>query len=249
MQYPNDFINKIILGDCLTIMSEIPDKCCDMILADLPYSILNKRTVWDVIIPFESLWRHYERITKENSAIVLTSSQPFTTQLIASNYKLFRYDLIWEKPLATGFLNANRMPLRSHETICVFYKSLPIYNPQKEPGKPYSMTRRSDTTNYGEVKNLHQTTNNESGDRFPKSVLKFSADKEKLHPTAKPLALGEWLIKTYTNEGQIILDNTCGSGTFCLAAKNTNRNFIGIEKDENFYRIACNRIGQVNEIK
>lgn len=216
------------------------------ILCDLPYNILNKRTLWDSsIIPFKPLWLEYERIIKDNAAIVLTSAQPFTTQLIASNYPLFRYDLIWEKPLATGFLNANRMPLRSHETICVFYKNLPIYNPQKIEGKPYKLTRRSDSNNYGEVKNLHQETNNESGLRFPKSVLKFAADKEKLHSTQKPISLGEWIIKTYTNEGQLVLDNTCGSGSFLLAARNLHRNFIGIEKDFDIYNIALKRLGLV----
>jgi site-specific DNA-methyltransferase (adenine-specific) len=137
------------------------------------------------------------------------------------------------------------MPLRSHEIICVFYKKIPIYNPQKEVGKPYKMTRRSDTNNYGEVKNLHQETNNETGLRFPKSVLKFSADKEKLHSTQKPLALMEWLIKTYTNEGDLVLDNCIGSGTTALAARNLHRDFIGIEKNEEIYNVALKRLGMV----
>ena len=236
-------LNKIYLQDCLEGMKLIDDASCHMILTDLPYQVTN-RNKWDVIIPFVPLWEQYERIIKDNGAIVLTASQPFTTQLIASNYKLFKYDLVWEKPLATGFLNANRMPLRSHESICVFYKSLPTYNPQKEPGKPYKMTRRSDTTNYGEVKNLHQETNNETGDRFPKSVLKFASDKEKLHPTQKSLGLWQWLIRTYSNEGYLVFDSCMGSGTTALACKNLNRNFIGFENNEDYFKIACNRINQ-----
>jgi len=222
-------LSKFYCGDCLEIMMDIPSGIIDMILCDLPYAATARNT-WDVALPFDKLWNAYERIIKENAAIVLTATQPFATRLIASNYKLFRYDLIWEKPLATGFLNANRMPLRSHEHILVFYKHLPTYNPQKTPGKPYKMTRRSDTTNYNSVNNLHHITDNVDGFRFPKSVSKFSSDSSKLHPTQKPLALFEYLIKTYTNERDIVLDNCIGSGTTAAACDNTNRDWIGIEK-------------------
>lgn len=234
-------LNKIYLGDCLEIMKSIDDKSIDMILCDLPYGVTN-RNKWDEIIPFKELWEHYNRISKETTPIILFSQQPFTTKLISSNLKDFRYDIIWEKPLATGFLNANRMPLRNHEHILVFYKNLPVYNPQKTPGKPYKMTRRSDTNNYGEVKNLHQETNNPTGDRFPKSVISFASDKSKLHPTQKPLGLCEYLIKTYSNTDNLVLDNCCGSGTTLLAAKNLNRKWIGIEKEESYYKIAVERM-------
>ncbi len=234
-------LNKIYLGDCLEKMVEIDDCSIPLILTDLPYNC-TARNSWDLLIPFDKLWSQYERIIKNNGAIILTATQPFATQLISSNYKLFRYDLIWEKPLATGFLNANRMPLRSHEHILIFYKSLPIYNPQKEVGKPYKMTRRSDTSNYNEVKNLYQETNNKTGDRFPKSVLKFSQDRDKLHPTQKPLLLMEYLIKTYTNENDIVLDSCAGSGTTLLAARNLKRNFIGVEKEQKYFDIIMERL-------
>lgn len=233
--------NALILGDCLDILQYVPDQSIDMILCDLPYGV-TARNKWDVIIPLDKLWTHYTRIIKDNGAIVLTSTEPFTSLLINSNPDMFRYDLIWEKPLATGFLNANRMPLRSHENILIFYKKLPTYNPQKEAGKPYKMTRRSDTSNYNTVKNLHQETNNESGERYPKSVIKFASDKEKLHPTQKPLALFEYLIKTYTNPNDVVLDNCIGVGTTAIATINTNRGFIGIEKEEKYFNIAKTKI-------
>lgn len=238
-------INKIYNDDCLIKMQEIDDKSISAIITDLPYGILNKRQVWDrEIISFPLLWQQFERIIKDNGAIVLFSSQPFTTQLIASNYPLFRYDLVWEKSLATGFLNSNRMPLRSHEIICIFYKSLPTYNPQKEKGKPYKMIRRSDSNNYGKVKNLHQETNNESGLRFPKSILKFPADKEKLHPTGKPVELLKWLVRTYTNEGDLVLDACAGSCTTAVACDNLKRNWICIEKEQKFCEIGSKRINE-----
>lgn len=246
MDNTNKFLNKISLGDCLDLMPQLPEKSCDMILVDLPYQATS-RNLWDIIIPFEPLWKEYERIIKDNGAIVLTATQPFATKLIASNYNLFRYDLIWEKPLATGFLNANRMPLRSHEHILVFYKSPPKYNPQKTPGKPYKMTRRSDTSNYGEVKNLHHVTENTTGDRHPKSIIRFSSDKDKLHPTQKPIELFKWLILSYTDAGEVVCDSCCGSGTTALACKELGRNYICFEKNEEYFKIACNRIGQINE--
>lgn len=237
----------LIQGDCLEVMPLIAAKSIDLILADLPYG--TTKNSWDVIIPFEALWQNYERIIKDNGAIVLTSQQPFASMLIMSNPKLFRYEWIWEKEKGTGFLNANRMPLKSHENILVFYKSLPTYNPQKEKGKPYLKNRVSNrTTNYGKFKLL--STNN-NGDRYPKSILKFNNDSQNgssLHPTQKPTALLEYLIRTYTNENQTVLDNTMGSGSTCLAAKNTNRKFIGIEKEENYFDIAVKRIKNHNTL-
>lgn len=232
---------EVLLGDCLDLMKNIPSGKIDFILCDLPYGV-TARNKWDVIIPFKPLWEQYNRVIKNNGAIVLTATEPFSSMLIMSNPENFRYDLIWEKPLATGFLNANKMPLRNHEQILVFYKSLPIYNPQKTEGKPYKMTRRGDTTNYNSVKNLHQETNNVDGKRFPKSVIKFSSDKDKLHPTQKPLALFEWLIKTFTNEGETVLDNCAGSGTTGIACVKNNRNSILIEKDPKFFELIKTRL-------
>lgn len=195
---------------------------------------------WDSVIPFEPLWEHYKRITKSNAAIVLTASQPFTTALIASNMKMFRYDLKWIKKQATGFYNANRMPLRAHEDVCIFYKSLPTYNPQKTLGNPYTCKRGSSSDVY--VGKDLTVTNNVSGDRFPLSWMEFKRDKEKIHPTQKPVALMEYLIRTYTNEGETVMDNCMGSGTTGVACINTARKFIGIEKDEKYFEIARNRI-------
>lgn len=250
MNYPEDFINKILLGDCLEIMKNIPNNVVDMVLCDLPYGI-TARNKWDVIIPFNKLWDNYKRITKKNAAIVLTATQPFASQLIISNLDWFRYDLIWEKNKTTGFLNANKMPLRKHESVLIFYNKPPIYNPQKTTGhKPVnSFTKHtSDGTNYGKTK-----TGIKGGgqtDRHPTSVLKIPVinndSNEKTHPTQKPIELFEWLIKSYSDENMVILDNCIGSGTTAIACINTNRRFIGIEKEEKYYNIATNRISDYN---
>ena len=233
--------NRVLLGDCLEIMPKIPDGYFDMILCDLPYGT-TARNKWDEIIPFAPIWKQYERIIKDNGAIVLTAAEPFTSMLITSNPKLFRYDLIWEKATATGFLNANRMPLRAHEQILVFYKKLPTYNPQKTQGSPYKMTRRDIGSNYNDAEVIQHTTNNEDGLRYPRSVLYFPHDKDKLHPTQKPVALFEYLIKTYTNEGEIVLDNCAGSGTTGEACENLGRKYVLIEKEQKYYDIILNRL-------
>lgn len=246
MIWPEDFINKIINNDCLKVMPLIPDKSIDMILCDLPYGV-TARNKWDNIIPFEDLWINYKRIIKDNGAIVLTATQPFATMLIASNTDMFRYDLIWEKSHAVGFLNARKMPMRKHENILVFYRKLPIYNPQildkpKENIRPIPIKNRK-TLNYGIFdEGNHRTIPIDK--TYPASIIKVSNESKvtTLHPTQKPVALFEYLIKTYTNENDIVLDNTCGSGTTCLAAKNLNRKFIGIEMEEKYYKIACERV-------
>lgn len=239
-------LNKIYCDDCFNIFPLISDHSIDMVLSDLPYGV-TARNKWDVVLSLDKLWEQYERIIKDNGIIILTAQQPFTSKLVMSNLVLFRYSLVWEKPLATGFLNANRMPLRSHEDILVFYKKLPTYNPQFTYSKPYKMTRRSDTSNYNEVKVLNWTTESD-GKRYPKSVLKFAADKEKLHPTQKPLELFKYLILTYSNKGDIILDNCAGSGTSCLAAKLTERNYIGVEIDSKYCEIAERRIKECEQL-
>ena len=224
-------------GDCLELMRDIPDGSIDMILCDLPYGTTKNK--WDSVIPFEPLWEQYNRIIKDNGAIVLFSQMPFTVDLVASNYKDFRYEWIWEKLSASGHLNANRMPMKKHENILVFYKKLPTYNPQFTEGKPYVATYSTHSSNYGKQKDNITTIND--GKRYPVDIIKFNNDRC-LHPTQKPVALLEYLIKTYTNEGEIVLDNCMGSGSTCVACVNTNRHYIGFELDPQYYDIACKRL-------
>lgn len=240
----------LMQGDCLERMKEIPDGSVDMILADLPYGTTS-RNEWDKKIPLAPLWEQYERIIKNNGAIVLFSQMPFGAELIMSNKRLFRYEWIWRKPRGNGFLNANRMPLRAHENILVFYKSLPTYNPQKTMGKPYKHCegRQKELLIYSGFTPLGAKS--ETGERFPIDVVSFVNfnDRDKTHPTQKPVALLEYLIKTYTNEGETVLDNVMGSGSTGVAAVNTGRKFIGIELDEKFYETAKNRIEKAIEEK
>lgn len=233
-------------GDCLELMKDIPDKSIDMILCDLPYG--TTRNKWDTQIPIDFLWKQYVRVIKDNGAIVLFSAEPFTSQLVTSNIKLFRYDLIWSKPQGSDFLNANRKPLRAHENICVFYKSQPTYNAQKSMGKPYkAKSGETTSSNFGKFNGNHHTENID-GKRYPLTVLNFNGEhnKGKMHPTQKPIPLLEYLVKTYTNEGDTVLDNCMGSGSTGVACVNTRRNFIGIEIDEKYFNIAKHRIQEVN---
>lgn len=244
---------KLYQGDCLEVMKDIEDKSIDMILCDLPYGI-TARNKWDIVIPFDKLWEHYNRIIKDNGAIVLFGSSMFTSSLMQSNSKMWRYNLIWHKTTPTGFLNANRMPLRAHEDIVVFYKSLPTYNPQKTNGHERKVSKAEHKRNSKKTEDYggHGLTTYDSTERYPTSILTFATDKQKeaLHPTQKPVELLEWLIKTYTNEGEVILDNCMGSGSTGVAAINTNRSFIGIELDEGYFEIAENRIEEaVNKTK
>ena len=225
-------------GDCLEIMKKLPDKSIDMILCDLPYG--TTRNKWDSVIDLESLWLSYRRIIKDNGAIVLFAQTPFDKVLGNSNLKMLKYEWIWEKHMSTGFLNAKKMPLKAHENILVFYKNLPVYNPQFTDGKSYVRKRGACGSNYGIHKDNFITINN--GYRYPRDIVKFKHDKEKLHPTQKPVELLEYLIKTYTNENMLVLDNCMGSGSTGVACLNTNRRFIGIELDENYYNIAKQRI-------
>ena len=231
-------LNIIYNEDCLVGMQRIPDKSIDMILCDLPYG--TTRNSWDSVLPFNKLWEQYERIIKDNGAIVLTAQTPFDKVLGTSKPEWLRYEWIWEKTNATGHLNANRMPLKSHENILVFYKELPIYNPQFTYGKPYKATNGTHNRNYGKQKDNIETVND--GYRFPRSVLFFKNEKDNFHPTQKPVELFEYLIKTYTNDEGVVLDNCIGSGTTAIACINTNRNYIGFEIDEEYYRKAIDRI-------
>lgn len=239
-------INEIYKGDCLELMPKfVDDKSVDMIFCDLPYG--TTRNKWDSVIDLPKLWSEYERVIKDNGAIVLFAQTPFDKVLGASNLKMLKYEWVWEKTQATGHLNAKKMPMKAHENILVFYKKIPTYNPQKTTGhKPMnSGVRRSSlkNENYNEINKVDLPFGGNT-DRYPRTVLEFKSDKQKnyLHPTQKPLSLIEYMIRTYTNEGDLILDNTCGSGTTGLGAKNLNRNYIMMEQDPKYYEIACKRV-------
>ena len=260
MIYPDDFVNQIIKGDCMKIMVDIPSKNIDMILCDLPYGLTNIE--WDEPLNLPSLFGHYRRLIKDNGAIVLTSQQPFTTDLINEARDIFRYEIIWQKTLPTGFLNAKRMPLKTHENILIFYKKLPTYNPQKtvlmnKSGMGRVRKNSGGFPGYQEFRK-DDWSYTEKGERYPCSVLNVSNWNHALfgntdmvinHPTAKPVALFEWLIKTYTNEGDIVLDNCLGSGTTALAARNTKRRYIGIEIREDYCKIATERLDRVYDVE
>lgn len=231
-------------GDCLELMQNIPDGSVDLILCDLPYGLT--RNKWDTVIPFDPLWAQYRRIIKDNGAIVLFGSGLFTAHLCSSASDIWRYNLVWQKTSPTGFLNANRQPLRAHEDICVFYKKQPTYNPQKTTGNKRKVStahhkrNSKKTTNYGD----HGLKTYDSTERFPTSVLKFATDKQKsaLHPTQKPVALLEWIVRTYTNQGDRVVDNAMGSRSAGVACVNTGRKFTGIELAQNHFDVAYHRI-------
>jgi DNA modification methylase len=238
--------NNIYFGDCLQLMGHIQAASIDMILCDLPYG--KTKNKWDSVLDLVSLWSHYERIIKPNGAIVLTGQDKFSARLMLSNEKIHRYNLVWEKTSPTGHLNAKKMPLRSHEDILVFYKKLPVYNPQKTYGHERKVStshhkRNSKaTSNYG----AHGLTSYDSTERYPKSVLRFPTDKQTsaLHPTQKPVALFEYFIKTYTNEGDIVLDNCSGSGTTAIACINTGRDYVCMENDAEMFTKSTNRVNE-----
>ena len=231
-------------GDCLNILPLIPDGSVDLILADLPYG--TTRNKWDSVIDLEKLWKQYKRVTKPSAAIVLFAQSPFDKSLAMSNFLLYRYEWIWEKTSATGFLNAKRMPMKAHENLLVFYQRLPTYNPQKTNGHVRKVStahhkRNSKrTANYNE----HGLTTYDSTERYPRDVLQFPNDRQKsaIHSTQKPVALCEYMVRTYTNPGETVLDNVFGSGSIILGALNEGRNAIGIEKDEGYFSEAADRI-------
>ena len=241
--------HKLIQGDCLVEMKNIPDKSIDMILCDLPYGTIS--CVWDVIIPFDKLWEQYNRICKSNASVVLFASQPFTTDLILSNRKNFKYPLVWNKNVPTGMSAAKYRPMKYHEDILVFHREQPTYNPiMKERvgvGKAcYNYNHYCGDSNHVKLDKIKKKY--DPNFVQPSSVLDFKVVPNrngKLHPTQKPVALSEYLIKTYTNEGDMVLDNCMGSGTTGVACKNLNRNFIGIELDPEYFKIAEARITEV----
>lgn len=229
-------------GDCLKLIKDIKDKSVDMILSDLPYSTNKRKTTWnkwDSEINLEELWKEYNRIIKDNGAIVLFGQDLFSAKLILSNEKNYKYKWIWQKEMGTGFLNVKRMPLRNHEEILVFYKKQCTYNPQMRKGTPYIIKKGGKSKNYCNSDKIVTTIN--KGERFPLTILRFDRETG-LHPTQKPVALLEYLIKTYTNENEIVLDSFMGSGSTGVACIRTKRKFIGIEIDENYFNIAKKRI-------
>lgn len=247
----------ILLGDCIDLLKEIPDGSVDAIVCDLPYGVLNKDSEggkWDSVIPFGPLWEQYERVIKPNGAIVLFAQGLFTAKLILSNERLYRYSLVWDKCRATGFLNANRMPLRYHEDICVFYKSLPTYNPQmedlngREPNHPQGNKEHAGTNRcYGAIKRTYDKRIFDK--KYPRSIITIPSihcNEGQQHPTQKPIALLRYLIRTYTNPGELVLDSCMGSGTTCVAAIKENRHYIGIEKDPKYFAVAEQRIKDEN---
>jgi site-specific DNA-methyltransferase (adenine-specific) len=248
--YGFEHLNKIHLGDCLEIMKIIPNGTIDMVLCDLPYGTTACK--WDVLIPFDKLWEQYERIIKPNGAIILTASQPFTSILIQSKFNMFKYSMVWVKDKPSNFANANKMPMRYHEDICVFYNQMPTYNQQFEPRKGSGVNRvkykitngfgdndqnehkigcKEQTKNYGDMKQVGTVLD-----------VAFEVRKKGQHGTVKPIKLFELLIKMFTNEGDVVLDNCIGSGTTAISCKNTNRHFIGIEKEKEYFDMAEKRI-------
>ncbi len=228
----SEMINQLFEEDCLSCMERIPDSSIDMVLCDLPYGMTQNQ--WDSYIPLDLLWKQYKRIVKPNGAIVLTSQGIFTARLIMSQPTLFKYKWIWEKSKPTNFLNAKKQPLRKHEDVCVFYEKQPTYNPQMTVGEPYDKGIRKDqlSGSYGDFQPVHVSSD---GQRYPIDVIYFKTAESEgnvVHATQKPVELGRYLIRTYTNPGDIVLDNTFGSGSFLVAALLEGRNFIGIEKNE-----------------
>ncbi len=239
---------QLMQGDCLELMKDIQDGSVDMILCDLPYGTTQNK--WDTCIPFDKLWEQYHRICKQNSAILLFGQMPFSAALVMSNPKEFRYEWIYEKTNPTGHLNSRKMPLKAHENIIVFYGQHPIYNPQFYQGTPYKKEERDPkSSNYGKTRAHHTIC--DDGKRYPRDIVKFSnpswGNDKGLHPTQKPVALLEYLIKTYTNEGETVLDNCMGSGSTGVACVNTGRDFIGIELDKGYFDIAKKRIEDASE--
>ena len=237
---------KLLNGDCLELLNDVDDKSVDMIICDLPYGQTHNK--WDSVIPLDKLWKQYKRVIKDNGCIALFGQGMFTADLMYSNKKWWKYNLIWDKVLTNGFLNANRMPLRSHEDIAIFYNKPPTYNPQKVLGKKNhtkGKVKQNKNNNYG--KHNFVDNSDELGNmKHPKSILTFTRPHSSVmkHPTEKPVEVCEWLIKSYTNEGDVVLDNCMGSGTTGVACENTNRKFIGMELNKEYFEQAVNRINQ-----
>lgn len=231
----NQYLNQVIDGDCLDVMKNFPDKSVDMILCDLPYGTTQNE--WDCEIPLDELWGHYERVIKGNGVIALTAQGVFTAKLILSNPKWFKYKMVWIKSKSTNFLNAKKQPLRKHEDICIFYNKQPVYNPQMIEGESYDKGIRKNqlTGSYGDFSPVHVKSD---GSRYPHDLVYFKTAESEgkvFHPTQKPIELGRYLVRTFTNPGDVVLDNACGSGSFLISAMLEGRKYIGIEKNEQSY--------------
>ena len=242
-------------GDCLKLMFDIPDNSIDMVCCDMPYGITACK--WDTVLPLDMLWYHYKRTCKDNAAIILFCAQPFTSALVMSQPKLFKYDWVWKKPRGTGHLNVKKQPLRDKEDLLVFYEKQPVYNPQFTKGDPYTALKggkntkisKAGETTYGKFFNGAAHRNDNKGFRYPCQTINFGVvERGTLHPTQKPIALIEYLIKTYTNEGDMVLDNCMGSGTTLVACKKLNRKAIGIETEEKYCKVAIERLNKINNL-
>ena len=245
----NEIINQLFEGDCLKYLKQFPDNSIDMVLCDLPYGTTQNK--WDSVISLSKLWKEYERVVKDNGAIVLTSQGLFTAQLMMSNPKMFKYKWIWEKSKPTNFLNAKKQPLRKYEDVCVFYKKQPTYNPQMTKGEPYNKGVRKNqlSGSYGDFQPVHVYSD---GSRYPTDIIYFKTAESEgkvIHPTQKPIELGRYFIRTYSNPGDLILDNTFGSGSFLVAALLEGRNFVGIEKNKNVELFKKSDIDFIDEAK
>ena len=245
-EYMEELLNRVFEADCLEKMKDIPDHSIDMVLCDLPYGMT--QNAWDSYIPLDMLWEQYLRLIKRNGVIALTSHGVFTAKLILSQEKLFKYKWVWSKSKPTNFLNAKKQPLRKHEDICIFYDKQPTYNPQMTQGEAYDkgIRKKQLSGSYGEFEPVRVQS---KGERYPTDIIHIKtaeSEGEVLHPTQKPVELGRYLIRTYTNEGDVVLDNACGSGSFLVAAVLEGRNFIGIEKNED---VALFKSGEINYIE
>ena len=234
---------QLIQGDCLEVMKTLPNQSVDMVLCDLPYGTTQNK--WDSCLPLLQLWEQYLRIVKPTGAMVFTAQTPFDKVLGVSNLRILKYEWVWEKTKATGHLNAKKQPMKAHENVLVFYRGQCTYNPQKTAGVPYvGAGGASKRDNYGDFAAVREGSSD--GSRYPRSVLKFAHESKPLHPTAKPVPLMEYIIRTYTNDGETVLDNCMGSGTTGVACINTGRNFIGIELDPKYFQISQERLGKLS---
>jgi len=243
------FVNSVIEGDCIEVMRHLPNGCIDMVLCDLPYGTTQNK--WDSIVPLDELWAEYKRIVKPNGAIVLTSQGLFTAMLIMSQPKMFKYKWVWEKSKPTNFLNAKKQPLRKHEDVCVFYQRQPVYNPQMTEGEPYDKGVRKNqlSGSYGDFLPVHVHSD---GKRYPTDVVYFKtaeSEGEVIHATQKPVELGRYFVRTYSRPGDLILDNTSGSGSFLVAALMEGRNFLGIEKNADSELFKNEKIDYIEKTK
>ena len=243
------FVNSVIEGDCIEVMRHLPNGCIDMVLCDLPYGTTQNK--WDSIVPLDELWAEYKRIVKPNGAIVLTSQGLFTAMLIMSQPKMFKYKWVWEKSKPTNFLNAKKQPLRKHEDVCVFYQRQPVYNPQMTEGEPYDKGVRKNqlSGSYGDFLPVHVHSD---GKRYPTDVVYFKtaeSEGDVIHATQKPVELGRYFVRTYSRPGDLILDNTSGSGSFLVAALMEGRNFMGIEKNADSELFKNEKIDYIEKTK